>query len=637
MNDDKQQSSRNVINYNLFCSRHFVEIYKPRCPYCDQLIFDEECTEAEGKAWHIGHFCCTECQRSLGGQQYIMASSEKTEKKVNTSKQLPYCLTCFDILFGELCEECGELIGCEVGAIIHECRSWHATDSCFRCSLCLKSLLGKPFLPALDGRIYCSLTCSQAMISHQKEKLRRQNKLHTLHSHKNLSLLNKPPEPSMRQINEHQANSKILNQSLTNKSIKEQRDQFLKSMTLSRYEQKLKNVHKDYEKIKILNLSQLVNYEKFIKQSNQFFTSKYDWSKEHEFVNTIESNNEMFSSQTTTTTFSDYNSEDNNLAQNMSSKCDLISKSVDLKEFHMLQNQYDDNLITSDSSEMNSENVFISEDKNKPKSLGVNKSDIKLSLVSAQFNSSSQNSDIRFQGTEDSIHLITTQPNLNSKCYFINKQTSSPSSNETSPPPEYSRLGVEFRDENSSLSSSQKLKGINGNSNEKSSGILKIISDSSTEMNQSSDLNIYCQLKSVNKENGCFTHLPNSSYNYFYQSTPLDGKAMENENITKSSVKSVSFDPNIEDKGERPEKLSVRKIRSRYYIHEHEDCSDSHSCSSCSTCSSTSSDDDDDDDFDLINYANNCNNLENKTKTIDSLSNNAKSNNQINNESCTIS
>ena len=67
---------------NFYCFRHFLELFKPRCQYCDILIFEEECTEAEGKIWHIGHFCCTECKRSLGGQQYIM-----TEPKLKNGEK----------------------------------------------------------------------------------------------------------------------------------------------------------------------------------------------------------------------------------------------------------------------------------------------------------------------------------------------------------------------------------------------------------------------------------------------------------------------------------------------------------------------------------------------------------------------
>lgn len=187
MHTNSDKSDRNNVKNSLYCSRHFVELYKPRCQFCDQLIFDEECTEAEGKAWHLGHFCCSECKRSLGGQQYIMADPSKLNDKKSDSnrdriqsqhtpkdkKQLPYCLTCFDILYGELCEECGELIGCDVGAITHEGRSWHASDLCFKCNLCSKTLLGKPFLPAFDGKIYCSIICSHEAVQRNRYRNRR--------------------------------------------------------------------------------------------------------------------------------------------------------------------------------------------------------------------------------------------------------------------------------------------------------------------------------------------------------------------------------------------------------------------------------------------------------------------------------
>uniref|UniRef100_A0A0M3JJE1 Prickle-like protein 4 (inferred by orthology to a human protein) n=1 Tax=Anisakis simplex TaxID=6269 RepID=A0A0M3JJE1_ANISI len=35
------------------------------------LIFSEECTEAEGRTWHLSHFSCTQCGMQLGGQRYI--------------------------------------------------------------------------------------------------------------------------------------------------------------------------------------------------------------------------------------------------------------------------------------------------------------------------------------------------------------------------------------------------------------------------------------------------------------------------------------------------------------------------------------------------------------------------------------
>lgn len=51
--DMKQQccngSSTSKQQISLYCHRHFVELFKPRCQQCDCLILDEECTEAEGK------------------------------------------------------------------------------------------------------------------------------------------------------------------------------------------------------------------------------------------------------------------------------------------------------------------------------------------------------------------------------------------------------------------------------------------------------------------------------------------------------------------------------------------------------------------------------------------------------------
>ena len=69
----------------------------------EQLILADECTEAEGRAWHMRHFACFECDRVLGGQRYI------------TRDARPYCLHCFDAIFSEYCDACGEPIGVDQG------------------------------------------------------------------------------------------------------------------------------------------------------------------------------------------------------------------------------------------------------------------------------------------------------------------------------------------------------------------------------------------------------------------------------------------------------------------------------------------------------------------------------------------
>ncbi|KAL3852323.1 hypothetical protein ACJMK2_015980 [Sinanodonta woodiana] len=134
---------------HLHCGRHHAELIKPRCAACDEIIFADECTEAEGRSWHMKHFSCFECDSQLGGQRYIMREGR------------PYCCVCFERMFSEFCDTCGEHIGVDQGQMTHDGQHWHATERCFKCHTCQKTLLGQPFLPK-HGVIYCSAACSRA-------------------------------------------------------------------------------------------------------------------------------------------------------------------------------------------------------------------------------------------------------------------------------------------------------------------------------------------------------------------------------------------------------------------------------------------------------------------------------------------
>ena len=94
------------------------------------------------------HFACFECDLQLGGQRYIMRDGR------------PYCLQCFDCMFAEYCDACGQAIGVDRGQMTHEGQHWHADAECFACVACRVSLLGRPFLPK-RGLIYCSVACYQ--------------------------------------------------------------------------------------------------------------------------------------------------------------------------------------------------------------------------------------------------------------------------------------------------------------------------------------------------------------------------------------------------------------------------------------------------------------------------------------------
>ncbi|XP_042195413.1 prickle-like protein 2b isoform X1 [Callorhinchus milii] len=134
-------------NGKIYCGRHHAERLKPRCAACDEIIFADECTEAEGRHWHMKHFCCFECETVLGGQRYIMKEGR------------PYCCNCFESLYAEYCDTCGEHIGIDQGQMTYDGQHWHATEMCFCCARCKKSLLGRPFLPK-QGQIFCSRACS---------------------------------------------------------------------------------------------------------------------------------------------------------------------------------------------------------------------------------------------------------------------------------------------------------------------------------------------------------------------------------------------------------------------------------------------------------------------------------------------
>ncbi|KAF5907303.1 prickle-like protein 3 isoform X1, partial [Clarias magur] len=132
---------------HIYCGRHHAERIKPRCQACDEIILADECTEAEGRHWHMRHFCCFECEAALGGQRYIMRESR------------PYCCTCYESLYAEYCDTCGEHIGIDQGQMTYEGQHWHASEVCFCCARCRLPLLGRPFLPR-GGLIFCSRSCS---------------------------------------------------------------------------------------------------------------------------------------------------------------------------------------------------------------------------------------------------------------------------------------------------------------------------------------------------------------------------------------------------------------------------------------------------------------------------------------------
>ncbi|NXQ17802.1 TES protein, partial [Peucedramus taeniatus] len=70
-------------NGNLYCGRHYCDSERPRCAGCDELIFSNEYTLAEGQNWHLKHFCCFDCDCVLAGITYLTVNDK------------PICKSCY--------------------------------------------------------------------------------------------------------------------------------------------------------------------------------------------------------------------------------------------------------------------------------------------------------------------------------------------------------------------------------------------------------------------------------------------------------------------------------------------------------------------------------------------------------------
>jgi len=134
----------------IHCGRHYGELTRVRCAACDELIFTKEYTQADGRDWHIKHFCCINCDTALAGKKYV----SKEEK--------PYCMDCYDQLFAKCCQFCKIKIAADGKRVNYKDKHWHATDECFGCvnESCKKTMLGQQFIYK-DGNVFCSPPCAR--------------------------------------------------------------------------------------------------------------------------------------------------------------------------------------------------------------------------------------------------------------------------------------------------------------------------------------------------------------------------------------------------------------------------------------------------------------------------------------------
>lgn len=132
----------------LYCGRHYGDSEKPRCGGCDELIFSNEYTQAEGQNWHLKHFCCFDCDCVLAGETYVM------------EKEKPVCKPCYMKNHAVCCVACQKPIEPESQRVSYGEHHWHAEPQCFQCAGCSKCLVGQRFM-VLQGKLICSVECKK--------------------------------------------------------------------------------------------------------------------------------------------------------------------------------------------------------------------------------------------------------------------------------------------------------------------------------------------------------------------------------------------------------------------------------------------------------------------------------------------
>ncbi|XP_059401909.1 testin-like [Carassius carassius] len=136
----------------LYCGRHYGDSEKPRCAGCDELIFSNEYTQAEGHNWHLKHFCCFDCDCVLAGETYVMENEK------------PVCKPCYMKIHAVCCVACQNPIEPEAQRVSYGEHHWHAEPQCFQCSCCSKCLVGQRFM-AMQGMLVCSMECKKKIMA----------------------------------------------------------------------------------------------------------------------------------------------------------------------------------------------------------------------------------------------------------------------------------------------------------------------------------------------------------------------------------------------------------------------------------------------------------------------------------------
>ncbi|XP_057332487.1 testin [Microplitis mediator] len=140
----------------LYCARDLANLLEiPRCFACDELIFVREYTVAEGHNYHVKHFCCWDCDVPLAGQQYISENDR------------PLCLVCYQKTYAKICDKCRQVIAADQQGVAVKNLNFHASDECFCCATCKKSLLNGR-MAIREDKPFCCKECITVYLNTKK-------------------------------------------------------------------------------------------------------------------------------------------------------------------------------------------------------------------------------------------------------------------------------------------------------------------------------------------------------------------------------------------------------------------------------------------------------------------------------------
>ncbi|GBL76302.1 Four and a half LIM domains protein 3 [Araneus ventricosus] len=126
------------VDGKIYCVRHYSETLFKRCSACDELIFAGRYTQTGEAFYHIDHLRCFQCDDRLDS------------KKVYDQDGELYCLACYEEMFGDDCQKCGQRISLDSRHLTYQGKFWHY--NCFTCDKCGEIITE---FEDVDGKFYC--------------------------------------------------------------------------------------------------------------------------------------------------------------------------------------------------------------------------------------------------------------------------------------------------------------------------------------------------------------------------------------------------------------------------------------------------------------------------------------------------